>query len=327
VCRGGSIARFSEECGVPVSTLKTWLRSVTKSQQRDLPPNVQAKGRSLIDSHTRRDFFRHLSIDVVAAIVVNSVLKVYERLFPEGHVNSGLKACDFLDLVTHDGKSVQLSCGIRPPLDDDQEPMRGICEYLRSRNPTIKLHFVNSLPDYDRNLGDICFGAPVSNQLAAARLGYSGYGERISHDISKGLAFYYVQDVGQVKGQCRRYFDGDIVSSPNWFITDTVTKRQFVTEVDEQGFLASDYLLVTRLVDDEKGISVIGGTHGPGTRAFGYLLSDKNLCDSASRGIFGENESFQSLSRVTGLTHDHVTKRSSEKPILEHIKTQVLFRA
>src|SRR5581483_1502717 len=206
-------------------------------------------------------------------------------------------------------------------------PMRAMCEYLRSRNPGVRLQFARAMSDYDRRLGDISFGAPVSNQLAAARLGYSGYGERLLFDTSHEFGFYYVQDVGEVKQRCQRYSSGEAVSTPNSFIVDPTTGKKYAPEVDKQGFLSSDYLLVSRFFRDGKPVSVIGGTHGPGTRAFGCLLHDKRECDNAVRGIGDHRDSFQSLFRVTGMAHDHIAKQSSGRLTIEHLETKVLFRS
>lgn len=321
---GGTLADFSRKHSVPASTLRAWLDKDPSLPERGVPSQVQAgeEGSSTSGglSASRREFV----VGVVASLVASGIFEVFKGVFWGQDLTLDARPQDFLDLVTHHGSSLQLSSGTRPPLGDDEDPMRAACRYLRSRNSRLDLRIAQDLLEYDRRLNDICFGAPVSNHLAKTWLEYSGYGEVLLPSAQLGLPYHYVQNSQQVRGTCSRYSEGKTIVVPNWFLANSRSGKELVPDTDVKGFITSDYLLITTLCRRGRRVSIIGGTHGPGTRAFGRLLEDRQLGVSAAKGIGSRDDSFQSVFRVTGLMHDHEMRRSSESLAVEHVDTVVL---
>lgn len=89
-------------------------------------------------------------------------------------------------------------------------------------------------------------------------LGDSGYG------IYKGE-----------KRECKRYEKGTLVTRPQYGLVDLHTSKTHFSDIDESGFLKSDFLTVVKLQDKSTGKYqfIIGGKHGYCTEAFSQDLN------------------------------------------------------
>lgn len=164
----------------------------------------------------------------------------------------------------------------------------------------------------------VLVGSPTSEGISRLLFGYTA--ERDSRDglvlesAPLDLPYRFILSHERVpeRAVARRYVEGTgQVERPNWRIeTDHETH---IPEVDNGGWLRTDYLLVTRLRNFltaegfAQGHSVvsIAGTHGVGTQALGLLLrSDPILRLIASTTRGHPSPSFQALLRVTDIDHD-----------------------
>ena len=97
-------------------------------------------------------------------------------------------------------------------------------------------------------------------------------------------------------------------------------------EIDENGFMKDDYLLITKLPNPKiknRSMVVISGPHGLGTRSFEKLLENESALREASRKLNDRDDYFQSLFRIGGIKHDHNHRVTSFKAI-EHLDTDIL---
>ncbi|MCB2176718.1 MAG: hypothetical protein KQH57_12975 [Actinomycetales bacterium] len=82
----------------------------------------------------------------------------------------------------------------------------------------------------------------------------------------------------------------------------------FVPDVGDDGFLTSDYLLVTRLRNYlstrlDRYVTSVAGLHGTGTRAIELLLRDTTALRRLGRALPGPDASYQALFRVSDISH------------------------
>lgn len=175
----------------------------------------------------------------------------------------------------------------------------------------------------DANL--IIFGSPASNQIAQKLLG-GGELTRHREEISERMPFLYIEHPGDVVGTVRRYSETThrIIEENNWSIFDRKNQRPVPgLRTDRDGFILEDYLLITRWKSDfadGRYITIIGGSHGIGTRSFSLLTLESDLLDRAVKSIDGPDTEFQSLFRVVGVKHDQ-TIRATTFDGIEHVTT------
>jgi hypothetical protein len=98
---------------------------------------------------------------------------------------------------------------------------------------------------------------------------------------------------------------------PNWRIVSERDGRLFIPAVDNDGWLRTDYLLVTRLRNFitraawQRGSFVVsfGGAHGTGTRAVDLLLRDEQLLRQIAERLGESPVAYQLLLEVGQMTH------------------------
>jgi len=183
----------------------------------------------------------------------------------------------------------------------------------------------------------VLVGSPTSEGISRLLFGYTT--ERDSGDglvlqsAPVDLPYRFVLSHEQVpeRAVARRYIEGSgQVDRPNWRIeTDGQTH---IPEVDNDGWLRTDYLLVTRLRNfltaegfaQGHSVTSIAGTHGVGTHALGLLLRDNAALRSIAETTRGHpSPSFQALLRVIEIDHDE--RKGSRARRIELIGEPVLL--
>lgn len=174
----------------------------------------------------------------------------------------------------------------------------------------------------DQNL--VLIGSPTSEGLSRIAFGYSARDSNPdelfrSTDAPVDLPYVMTLDRGDIamNGTARRYVCGrGAVSRPNWRINGP--RESFVPQTDRDGWLETDYLLVTRMPNflSPAGLArghhivSIAGTHGTGTRAIERLVNSRELLRRlAGSGVGIERTPFQAVFRVSGIKH-HPAKGS-----------------
>ena len=187
----------------------------------------------------------------------------------------------------------------------------------------------------DDNL--VLFGSPISEGISRLMFGYTpqpGTSESlILRAPPVDLPYRLVLNYDEVPEQAlaRRYVKGKgAVTRRNWRIeTDRAT---YIPELGDDGWLRTDYLLVTRvrnfLTADgfAQGHSIlsIGGTHGTGTRGLELLLRDKSILQLMGEATRDRDcPSFQVLLRVSHIDHNH--QRGSQARRIELIEKPILI--
>lgn len=163
------------------------------------------------------------------------------------------------------------------------------------------------------NANLILVGGPNTELYTRAIFGYEPRPERglVATDAGLDLPLRWVNDLAQVdEGRVvKRIRSGEVVERPNWAIVGDPGRR-YEPEVDDRGFLSSDYLLLTHMPnvfaeDTAPGrfwITSIGGTHGVGTRALTVLLRDDAALGHLARAVRG-SVAFQAVFRIGRVTH------------------------
>lgn len=161
----------------------------------------------------------------------------------------------------------------------------------------------------------VLLGSPASEGLSRILFGYQSAADNrlILHGRPIELPFVWQLDQEKVCGaKATRYVrDIGLITRPNWHIVGQ-NRQQFIPEVDENGLLASDYLLITRIrnyltpaaCDMGRFIVSIGGAHGTATRAIGLLLRNRDCLTQVAQRIGVDAHSFQLIFRVDQMVHD-----------------------
>jgi hypothetical protein len=159
----------------------------------------------------------------------------------------------------------------------------------------------------------VMIGAPSSNRISAEIFGL--HAESLS-SLKANTKFRYQYKFGKTNDliPLSRYTaSGKIQSSTiKAAVIDLSTGNQFAT--DESGWIEEDYLLITRLPiivnNTLRHRYVVGGTHGPGTRAFNMLFRENPFSEKeANLLISSPNKICQILARVSA-SYDHENKKT-----------------
>ena len=170
------------------------------------------------------------------------------------------------------------------------------------------------------NSNFVLIAAPSSETLSRLIFGYR---QRRNGDdlIFEGspldLPFRWQEDFSGVRGheRCHRYNPGGATTSrPNWPIIDSrnYRERSIYPETHNDGFLRTDYLLVTKIPNfltpgslAGKTIISFGGTHGVATRATSLLLNSPGLMKRLVDDYHdGRSPHFQALFKATSIIHE-----------------------
>lgn len=166
--------------------------------------------------------------------------------------------------------------------------------------------------------GFVLIGSPESELLTSAAFGYTrrddGLGMKFTGDVLD-LPYRWEEDQTNVAATCTRYVPGrDLVTRPNWPIIDnTGTRiRTIAPVVRNDGMLASDFLLITRLpnflsdigLQSGRSLISIGGTHGTGTRAIDVLLRDRTALRKIADEVPMGTGAFQILLEAGVIDHN-----------------------
>ena len=162
--------------------------------------------------------------------------------------------------------------------------------------------------------GDLyLIGAPSSEGLSRAVFGYfpdSEGPDSLSIDNPPlPLPFRWVLSLSSVDPThtAARFVAGKgRVERVNWRIAGP--EGPFVPDVGDDGLLASDYLLVTRVRNFlstrlDRYVTSVAGLHGTGTRAIELLLRDTTALRRLGRALPGPDASYQALFRVADINH------------------------
>ncbi|HEX5308053.1 MAG TPA: hypothetical protein VFW38_03125 [Solirubrobacteraceae bacterium] len=175
----------------------------------------------------------------------------------------------------------------------------------------------------------LLFGSPTSEGLSRVAFDYEQVPE-IEGLARRGavldLAYAWNLDPNKLGGgRVARYVPGKgVIDRPAWQIDDlrhTGASAYLRPEVDANGLITEDYLLVTRVRNflSEEALArgqflvSFGGAHGTGTRAVELLLKDRKLLadvleqlkSSQARvtGLGGLPKAYQLLFRVSSIKH------------------------
>lgn len=171
----------------------------------------------------------------------------------------------------------------------------------------------------DQNL--VLIGSPTSEGVSRIVFGFAARDNNSDElyrrtDAPLDLPYSMTLDRGDlaIGGTARRFVaDRGAVARPNWRITGQIDS--FVPETDREGWLQTDYLLVTRMpnflspsgLDQGHHIVSLAGTHGTATRAVECLVDDRNLLRALGSSKVGVGMTpFQAVFRVSGIRHDPV---------------------
>jgi hypothetical protein len=167
----------------------------------------------------------------------------------------------------------------------------------------------------DNNL--VLIGSAAAEGLSRIVFGYEPTRDDDSLILSAppvDLPFKQVLDRSRISedAEAKRFVLGyGLTRRPNWRIESS--SRPYVPQLDNDGWLMTDYLLVTRMrnflsdraFDSGQFIVSIGGTHGLGTRAVELLLDDDSLLRQLYVTTKGDPEvSYQALYRIAGIQHN-----------------------
>ncbi len=167
----------------------------------------------------------------------------------------------------------------------------------------------------DDNL--VLIGSAISEGLSRLIFGYRSTEEADSltlTDAPLDLPFQLVLDRSQIApgATAQRYVQGrGATMRPNWRIESST--GLYIPEVDSDGWLTTDYLLITRVrnfltadgLDGGRWIVSLGGTHGTATRASELLSRNNAMLRAISVATKGNHDtSFQALFRISGIEHD-----------------------
>lgn len=129
------------------------------------------------------------------------------------------------------------------------------------------------------------------------------------------LPYRWQEDISKIGSDCLRYQpNGRVTLRPNWSIVHTrgARERTLYPRLRNDGFLETDYLLVSRLpnfltnraLSEGRTIVSVGGTHGIGTRAVSFVTQSEDFLTRISR--YGTSRSlwFQALFEARSIVHN-----------------------
>jgi len=167
---------------------------------------------------------------------------------------------------------------------------------LHSEDWFKKLHVSEKIPsNLSKGTDILTIGCPISDLVSREALEYSGsqYHLKRNKNPKLILPIEYVldkDDVGSEHFMCKRFVTGMEKQMPNWTIS--IDGNQFPPpRTDRDGWLQSDYLLITRMPNvlspvafySGKEILIIGGTHGIGTEAINLILNNEEYLEEIYR--------------------------------------------
>jgi hypothetical protein len=197
--------------------------------------------------------------------------------------------------------------------------------------------YVDSI-DYDANQHIFCLGSPQSNAVALHHLQYErqkdGSIERLKNvRFSSHFEYYFPSlEKSELEKQPRikRYVGGKLSERPPYLmkiktpLPGKITTGNKSTNWDGDGWLSEDWLVLSKVPNlDKPGkfVIIVGGLHGPGTKASAFLL--KKLPLEVLREINDQREGqpyFQSLFHIQAILHDH-NEYESRPTTVEHCGT------
>lgn len=142
------------------------------------------------------------------------------------------------------------------------------------------------------------------------------------------LPYRWQEDATAVTATYARYVEGrGKVSRPNWPIIDqrNSTHRSIFPAVDNDGFLASDLLLITKLPNFlsadalERGRSIvsIAGSHGTATRSVDIFLRDEVALRTVAQRLPADAQAFQVLLEAGDMIHQQAGSRARAVRVLD----------
>lgn len=161
----------------------------------------------------------------------------------------------------------------------------------------------------------VVIGSPGSEGLSRLIFGYQ---ESSDHRLqytgtTLDLPYRWEEDRAEVSASCLRMQpDGHTSRRPNWPIVDARHGLSLRPRTNNEGFLTSDYLLVTKLPNfltasgNERGRTIlsVGGSHGVATRAVEHLFSQPELAAELLRRHHGAPAPhFQALFEARSVVH------------------------
>jgi hypothetical protein len=225
------------------------------------------------------------------------------------------------------------------PHPDNSDALRVAASYdlVRARRES-RLRIVDHSRATDLEKSMVLIGSPTAEGLSRTVFGYSEVdgsqnGLRLTHP-PVDLPYVWQLDPAEIDpgALATRYVRGrGVAARPNWRIIDTRTNKPFIPEVDNDGWLQCDYLVVTRLrnfltrnaYDRGSYIMNFGGAHGTGTRALELLLRDESVLRRVAHELRGRPEAYQLLFRVSRLSHDPRTgTRARAIELLDAVKIE-----
>lgn len=161
----------------------------------------------------------------------------------------------------------------------------------------------------------VLIGSPGSEGLSRLIFGYEESSDQRLQFVGDvlDLPYHWEEDSTQVTGDCLRLQpDGRTSRRPNWPIISARERVPYRPRTDNEGFLTSDYLLVSMLPNfltiegNERGRTIlsVGGSHGVGTRAIERLLMDtKLMSELLTKYQDGKSPHFQALFEACSVVH------------------------
>lgn len=268
-----------------------------------------------------------------ATEITRTIIRAVKPLFYT-KTDSSVTQNEYLNLIFPMESSIQLIPGSNHPLliadnpsIETMDPLVHSLSYLKLIHPKAEGVPIPRPDLINEKCHLVCFGCPITNPYTKSLLGYHGSGMRIERSSKPILHYSLLQDEQRIFEISRRYKAGKIHEVPNWQIqSEYGAKRRFRPDLDEEGFLKSDYLLITKLrnpYDEKMFVVIVEGVHGTGTMAFKQVMDDHVLQNYASRQIQQIDCEFQSIFYVSGIKHDHIEGITTFNKV-EHVDTVIL---
>ncbi len=165
----------------------------------------------------------------------------------------------------------------------------------------------SSLP---RSASVLLIGGPVTNQASRALHGFRRVDGLMASVAPLPELRWRFEYLALRQGRVRRYVSGSRTgdSTESWGkrVVDTHTGTSYQAQVDDNGFMTTDLLLVTHVpVPTRSSVIDVADLHGQGDIAFGMAMGNPEWVQDLGR-LSDRNKSpyFQALFRV-GVRHDH----------------------
>jgi hypothetical protein len=167
----------------------------------------------------------------------------------------------------------------------------------------------------------VLIGSPMAEGLSRVVFGYDEHGSgnvlrRESASIDLPYSWEFDATKLAAHATAARFVRGQgWVERPNWYVVcnrSGMRDKRYTPHVDNNGRLADDYLIVTRIPNFltesafgmDRFIVSIAGTHGTGTRAIELLLRDKSILNEVADKLGRDCDRFQILLRAADVVHD-----------------------